>query len=165
MEIYTLGTSNRTLKDFLDILKDYKIEAVVDVRHFPTSKLFSHFKKENLEKFLKEERIDYFHIEKLGGYREGGYENYMKSKEFKEGIEELIKIAKNKITTIICAEKFPWKCHRAFISQELEKKNFKVIHIIEKGRIWEPKREPRKIKPSCEKAKKHSNILQNVRIL
>jgi len=151
MEIYTLGTSNRTLEEFLEILKEYKIEAVVDVRHWPTSRLFPYFKKENLEKFLKENGIDYFHIEKLGGYREGGYENYMESKEFKEGLEELIKIAENKKTAIVCAEKFPWKCHRAFISQELEKKNFKVIHIIEKGRIWEPKREPREIKPTCQK--------------
>jgi uncharacterized protein (DUF488 family) len=166
MEIYTLGTSNRSLEEFLEILKEYKIEAIVDVRHWPASKLFPHFKKENLEKFLKENGISYFHIEKLGGYREGGYENYMEGKEFKEGLEELIKIAENKRTAIVCAEKFPWKCHRVFISQELERKNFKVIHIIEKGRIWEPKREPRKIKPSCEKRlKKHSNILQNVRIL
>jgi uncharacterized protein (DUF488 family) len=151
MEIYTLGTSNRTLEEFLEILKEYKIEVVADVRHWPTSKLFPHFKKENLEKFLKENNIDYFHIEKLGGYREGGYEDYMKSKGFKEGLGELIKIAENKKTAIICAEKFPWKCHRAFISQELEKKNFKVIHIIEKDRIWEPKKEPKEIKPSCQK--------------
>jgi uncharacterized protein (DUF488 family) len=166
MEIYTLGTSNRTLEEFLEILKEYKIETVVDVRHWPTSRLFPHFKKENLEKFLKKSGIGYFHFEKLGGYREGGYENYTKSEEFKEGLGELIKIAKNKKMAIICAEKFPWKCHRAFISQELEKKNFKVIHIIEKGRIWKPKRELRKIRPSCEKRlKKRSNILQNVRIL
>jgi uncharacterized protein (DUF488 family) len=125
MEIYTLGTSNRNLKDFLEILKEYKIEAMIDVRHWPTSKLFPHFKKESLEKFLKENNIDYFHIEKLGGYREGGYENYMKSEEFKEGLKKLIKIAKNKRTAIVCAKKFPWKCHRAFISQELENKILK----------------------------------------
>jgi uncharacterized protein (DUF488 family) len=161
MEIYTLGTSNIELKDFLEILKEYKIKAVVDVRHWPTSKLFPHFKKENLEKFLKENNIDYFHIEKLGGYREGGYENYIKSEEFKEGLKELIKIAKNKKTAIICAEKFPWKCHRVFISQELEKKNFKVIHIIEKDRIWEPKEEPKEIKPICQKSKNLKLILKS----
>jgi uncharacterized protein (DUF488 family) len=150
MEIYTLGTSNRSQEEFLEILKQYKIETVLDVRHWPTSRLFPHFKKENLEKFLRENGIEYYHFEKLGGYREGGYENYMKGKEFKEGIEELIKIAKNKKTAIVCAERFPWKCHRTFISQELEKKNFKVIHIIEKNRIWEPKKEPREIKPTCD---------------
>jgi uncharacterized protein (DUF488 family) len=166
MEIYTLGTSNRTLEEFLEILNEYQIELVADVRHFPTSRFFPHFKKENLEIFLNSKKIDYLHFESLGGYRKGGYENYMKGKEFKEGIEKLSKIANSKKTLIICAERFPWKCHRAFISRELEMRNFKIIHIIEKGRIWEPKKEPKEIKPSCEKKlKKHSNILQNVRIL
>ena len=73
MKIYTLGTSNRPLNEFLEILRKYQIETVVDVRHFPTSKLFPHFKKENLEKFLKESGIEYYHLEKLGGYRKGGY--------------------------------------------------------------------------------------------
>ena len=151
MEIFTLGTSNRKLEEFLEILKKYKIEVVVDVRHFPTSRFFPYFKKENLEKFLKKEKINYFHIKKLGGYREGGYENYMKRKEFKEGLEKLIKIAKDRRTIIICAERFPWKCHRAFISQQLEKRKFKVIHIIEKEKIWEIEKEKREIKPTCEK--------------
>jgi len=158
MKIYTLGTSNRSLEEFLEILKEYKITTLVDVRHWPTSRLFPHFKKENLQKFLQENGITYYHVEKLGGYREEGYEEYMKTKDFKEGLNELITIIsqfhnceKVKNIAIICAEKFPWKCHRGFISQELEKRNFKVVHIIEKGRIWEPRREPREIKPSCQK--------------
>jgi len=52
MKIYTLGTSNRSQREFLEILGRYRIEAVADVRHFPTSRLFPHFKKENLEKLL-----------------------------------------------------------------------------------------------------------------
>jgi uncharacterized protein (DUF488 family) len=151
MKIFTLGSSNRSQKDFLEILKKYNIEVVCDVRHFPTSKLFPHFKKENLEKFLKENKIDYVHIEKLGGFREGGYESYMESKEFKEGLEKLVEIGKSKRALILCAEKFPWKCHRAFISRELEKRNFETIHIIEKEKVWERKKEPKEIKPICQK--------------
>lgn len=153
MIIYTLGTSNRDLEEFIKILKEYKIDTVVDVRHFPTSRLFPHFKKENLEKFLKENGINYSHFEKLGGYRKGGYEEYMRKKEFKEGLNELIKISKEKQTVIICAEKLPWKCHRAFIAQKLEEKGIRVIHILEKDKIWEPKILPREIKPTCQKAK------------
>lgn len=162
MEIYTLGTSNRSLEEFLEILREYKIKKVFDVRHFPTSRFFPHFKKENLEKFLKEKGIEYYHFEKLGGYREGGYENYMKTEEFKKGLDELIRISqfysdeksKDSNLAIICAEKFPWKCHRAFLARELENRGLKIFHIIEKGRIWEPKKEPREIKPNCQKLKK-----------
>lgn len=153
MEVFTLGTSNRTQNEFLEILNHYQIKVVVDVRHFPTSKLFPHFKKENLEKILKENGMDYYHIEKLGGYRKGGYEEYTKTKEFKEGLEKLIEISKEKQTAIICAEKFPWKCHRAFIAQKLEEKGIKVLHILEKDKIWEPKKQPKEIKPTCQKAK------------
>ena len=139
-EIFTLGTSNRSLEEFLEILKKYKIKLVIDVRRFPTSKLFSYFKKENLKKILKENQIEYLHFESLGGFRKGGYKNYMKTKEFKEGLKKLIKLAEKKKVTLICREKFPWKCHRASISQKLEENGFKVIHIIEKDKIWQAKR-------------------------
>lgn len=150
-EIYTLGTSNRSISEFLEILKEYKIETVIDVRRYPRSKWFPYFKKENLEKILAEDNIKYYHFEELGGYRTGGYEAYTKTKEFKEGLKDLIKLAKEKISIIICAERLPWKCHRAFIARKLENKNIKVIHIIEKDRVWSPKKEPKEIKPECQK--------------
>lgn len=159
IKIYTLGTSNRSLDDFLDILKSCKIKIVIDIRRWPTSKIFPHFTKENLEKVLKEKGIEYFHIEKLGGYREGGYENYTKTREFKEGLKKLIEISqienidnsKEKNLVMICAEKFSWKCHRIFITRELEKMGYRITHIIDKDRIWDPKKEPKEIKPKCEK--------------
>lgn len=151
IEVYTLGTSNRSIEEFLDILKFYKIEVVIDVRRFPTSRLFPHFKKESLKSVLGEKGIDYFCFEKLGGFREEGYEAYMETEEFNQALGELIQIAENKNTIIICAERLPWKCHRAFIARELENKKFKLIHIIEKDRIWRPEKEPKEIKPSCQK--------------
>jgi uncharacterized protein (DUF488 family) len=138
--IFTLGTSNRDQKEFLEILKEYKIEAVVDVRRFPFSKFFPHFKKENLEKILKKNKIEYFHFENLGGFRKGGYENYLKTKKFKEALKNLIEISKFKNLVILCAEKFPWKCHRRFICQQLEKRKIEVFHILEKNKIYQPQR-------------------------
>jgi len=170
IKIYTLGTSNRSIDDFLEILKSYQIQTVIDVRRWPTSKWFEHFKKENLEKTLPENNIQYLHFEKLGGYRTGGYEEYIKTKEFKEALEELLKISESQNTVlicaeklpwtppthhpprlrrgtchrayicIICAEKLPWKCHRAIIARELEKKKIEVIHVIEKDRLWQSKK-------------------------
>ena len=151
MKIYTLGTSNRSIKEFLEILKTYQIQVVVDVRRWATSKLFPHFKKENLEKVLKENKIKYYHFENLGGFRKEGYLEYIKTKQFKEALKKLIRVLKSKPTVIVCAERFPWKCHRALIGKELEKDGIKVVHIIEKDRIWEPKKEPKEIKPKCQK--------------
>lgn len=151
LTLYSLGTSKRSIEEFLEVLKEFKISQVVDVRRWPTSKWFEHFKKENLEKILKENKIDYSHLENLGGYRKGGYENWSQTKDFKKALKDLIKIAKKKKTVFICAERLPWKCHRSFISRELEKLGYKIIHIIDRERVWQSKKEPRELKFLCQK--------------
>jgi len=136
-KIYTLGTSNRKIEEFLDILKFYKIDCVIDIRRFPTSR-WEHFKKENLEKALKEENIAYFYLGKeLGGYRKGGYEKYTEKEFFKKGIEKLEKIAIKRVCVFICAERLPWKCHRRFVGKALQQRGWKVIHIIDLKKEWE----------------------------
>ncbi len=136
--VYTLGTDRRSEEDFIEILNSHGIECVIDIRRFPTSKL-SHFKKESLEASLRADGIKYFFMgEGLGGYRKGGYASYVLTPEFSNEIDKLIKIIETCLSAIICAEKFPWKCHRRWIARALRKKGWRVIHIIEKDRVWIP---------------------------
>ena len=138
--IYTLGTSTHTREEFLELLNSYHIETVVDVRSLPQSR-FEHFKKENLVMILSEKGFNYFYLGKeLGGFRKGGYLSYTKSLPYQAGISHLEQIGRKSITTFICAERFPWKCHRRFIASTLEERGWKVVHIIEKDRIWRPKK-------------------------
>ena len=131
--IWTIGHSNRSQKIFLEMLKEHKIEALVDVRRFPTSKV-EHFKKEAMEQWLPEQGIAYVWLgEELGGYRHGGYKAYMRTKLFKNGIERLTEIARQKKTCIMCLEPNTKHCHRCFISVYLERKGVKVVHITAKG--------------------------------
>jgi len=126
--LYTLGTSNRTIEEFLNILRKFNIERVIDVRRFPTSK-FSHFKKKSLEKYLKEENIDYIYLGKnLGGYRRQGYLAFMQTLLFKEGLEKLKRLAQEKRSVIICCEKAYFRCHRRFIAVKL-KEDFNIVHL------------------------------------
>lgn len=134
--IYSIGHSNREIKEFISLLKKYGIEIVIDVRRFPTSK-FEEYKKENLSKVLKENGIKYLHLEALGGYR-GGYEKWMESNEWKEAYEKLKKLAMKKTIAIMCAEKFPFRCHRRYIAKRLVNENLQVVHIIN-DRVWEEK--------------------------
>jgi len=137
--IYTLGTSRRTEEDFVEILLYYDIYILIDVRSFPKSKI-PIFTRENLEKLLQKENINYIFMGKeLGGFRKGGYEAYTTTKEFINGIEMLEDIASKGTSVIICAEKFPWKCHRRWIARELHKRGWQVEHIIDKGKVWVPK--------------------------
>ncbi len=135
-KIYSAGTSTRSEIEFLELLRAYDIKTVVDVRRFPTSK-FEHFKRENLEAFLRGEGIKYVYLGgELGGYRKGGYEGYLVTAEFACGLEKLEEVGAKEPTVFICAERLPWRCHRRFIGNALRGRGWEVIHIIEEDRIW-----------------------------
>jgi uncharacterized protein (DUF488 family) len=59
--------------------------------------------------------------------------------DIKSLIDLLESIAETKTSVIVCAERFPWKCHRKWISRELHKRGWRVEHIIDKGKVWIPK--------------------------
>jgi uncharacterized protein (DUF488 family) len=138
-EIFTLGTGRRSEEDFIEILHAYGIEAVIDVRSYPRSKL-PVFTKANLELLLQREGIAYHFLGKeLGGFRKGGYAAYIITEDFNNGIGLLESIAAESLSSIICAERFPWKCHRKWIARELQKRGWEIEHIIDKGKVWVPK--------------------------
>jgi len=138
--VFTLGTSTRSSEEFITLLRDHGVGVVIDVRRFPSSR-FEHFNQEKLTKILNEAGLDYVYMGKeLGGYRQEGYRTFTTSTEFQAGVERLRQVAREKRAAIICAERFPWRCHRRFISQELEKQGAQIIHIIDPGRDWHPKK-------------------------
>ncbi len=137
-EIYTLGTSTRNWEEFIEILKAYDVEEVVDVRRFPLSRL-EWFRKEELEKRLRGEGLFYIWMgEGLGGYRSPSYQAYTRTEEFGESLKKLSQRALRKRVVIICAEALPWRCHRRFIASAMEERGWKVTHIISKGKEWCP---------------------------
>ena len=147
LEVYTIGHSTRSLEELIQILAEYGVEAVVDVRRFPRSRKYPHFNRENLKEALEKRGIDYFWLgDSLGGMRRarkykgqpwGGYREHMETEEFKKGLEELIEVALKKKTAILCAEKLYFRCHRLLISEKLVEMGAKVIHIIDRGKIYE----------------------------
>jgi len=138
-KVYTLGTGLRSLEDFIEIINSYNIDAIIDVRSYPSSKS-EYFKKINLEPLLKKEMLEYHYLgQELGGFRKEGYGHYIITNEFEEGIKLLEGIASTKASVIICAERFPWKCHRKYIAQALQKKGWMIEHILDKGKVWLPK--------------------------
>lgn len=49
--IFTVGTGNRSWPEFVELLRAYGIEAVADVRSFPTSRL-GYFRRAHMEEHL-----------------------------------------------------------------------------------------------------------------
>lgn len=63
------------------------------------------------------------------------YADYMQSDEFTQGLDDLIKISKNKTTAIMCAEAVPWRCHRSLVGDALLVRGIHVSEIIGKGSV------------------------------
>ncbi len=137
--VYTIGHSNREFSEFTELLASYDVSVVVDVRRFPTSRKFPQFKLEFLKTNLPKHGIGYVWLgDKLGGFRAGGYLNYMKSREFSEGMKELLKIVelvKKGYVAVMCMEKLWFRCHRRFIADTLVNLGYEVMHIIDAGRV------------------------------
>ncbi len=159
--IYTIGHSTHSLEEFLAMLKASKIELLVDVRSFPGSRKFPHFKKEALAESLPQENIAYKHIKDLGGRRTPrpesknavwrnksfrGYADYMETDAFKESLNTLKKLAKSKHVAIMCAEAVWWRCHRSMIADALKAEGWEVLHIMAENKQTEhPYTRPAKI--------------------
>lgn len=148
--VYTIGHSTRSLDELIKIFKHYGVSILVDTRHFPRSRHNPQFNKEILEKELPKHGLAYLWIEKLGGFRSGGYKKYIKTEEWKEGFEELIKLASNNVTAIMCAELLYFKCHRRYIADELKRKKFKVMHIYDEKKTDEHFITKRRKKIKCD---------------
>jgi len=56
-EIYTIGHSNHTVENLLALLREHAIEVVVDVRSQPYSRHVTHFNREPLARFLREQGL------------------------------------------------------------------------------------------------------------
>lgn len=134
--IYTVGTSNRSIQEFLEVLTTFGIQRVVDVRRFPISR-FDHFTRENVSLELEQAGLEYdFFGDSLGGYRSGGYRGYMETDTFQDALSEVEELGEKERLVILCAEKLPWRCHRRFIGTALQEREWKVIHILEKDKTW-----------------------------
>lgn len=131
MRVFTVGYGGRGIDDFIKLLKDNRVEVVVDVRSYPRSQ-FEDYNRENLEKRFPMDGLEYIFLgDKLGGLRDGPYQDHMKTQDFKFGIEEVIALAAEKRVTLMCAEKHPNACHRRHICDHLAAVGIEVQHIIE----------------------------------
>lgn len=150
--IWTIGHSTRTIDEFFALLQGQDIQLLVDIRTYPGSRRYPHFNKENLSAFLTSRNIHYRHMPGLGGRRKPdknsiniawrhpsfrGYADHMQTKEFKREIEALEQEALHEKTAYMCSEAPWWKCHRALVSDYLKVKGWKVLHIMEKGKLIE----------------------------
>ncbi len=143
--LYTIGHSNRTVDELVALLRAHGVERVIDVRTIPKSRHNPQFNKDVFAKGLRNRRIAYRHMKALGGLRHPradsintgwrnasfrGYADYMQTSEFDAALQQLIEIAKQKPTAILCAEAVPWRCHRSLIADAMTVRGWDVRDIM-----------------------------------
>jgi uncharacterized protein (DUF488 family) len=142
--VFTIGHSTRLIEEFVEILKQYHITELVDIRTIPKSRHNPQFNEHELAHVLRNHHIGYRHEKHLGGLRHAhkdsvnmgwenlsfrGFADYMQTDEFHDALQKLIEIAKAKTVAIMCAEAVPWRCHRSLIGDALLVHGFDVEDI------------------------------------
>lgn len=119
---------------------------MADVRRFPGSRRYPYFARDVLAETLPAQGIEYQWLPKLGGRRKTrldsvntgwrnaafrGYADHLASEEFADGLQELLALASQRRTTLMCAEAVWWRCHRALIADVLTVRGIEVVHILD----------------------------------
>jgi uncharacterized protein (DUF488 family) len=128
MRIFTIGYENATMSDFLSALQKAGVERVIDVRAVPNSRRPG-FSKTPLRNALAEAGIEYVHLRALGtpadgraAARAGRHADlkriYAGQLELPEAIAQgaqMIDLAREKPSALLCYERDPVGCHRSLL--------------------------------------------------
>ena len=138
--IHTIGHGRHDFAYFLDLLRQFKIEFVCDVRTNPRSR-WPQFNRLVLAELLRESGIGYEHIPEAGGRLRHT------SEEFEWALNRIIELASEHRTALMCSESQPLSkhkvpranCHRVgLLSPALKTRGVsRIIHILPDGRTIE----------------------------
>lgn len=150
MQVFAIGHSNYTIEKLIDMLNQYNINCVVDIRETPYSRYNIQYNREDFCKTLRKEGFIYIYMGKEFGARRGSKESYNRegfadfekvSKEdiFKKGIERIKDGCKKgyKIA-LLGAMQDPIRCHRSIlVGRRLNENGINVKYILHEGDVAE----------------------------
>lgn len=128
MRIFTIGYEGATVLEFVAALQKAGVERVIDVRALPLSRRPG-FSKSPLRAALAEAGIEYVHLKALGtpsagrtAARAGKHAEmariYSGQLELPEAIAqsgEMLELAREKPSALLCMEREPAHCHRTLL--------------------------------------------------
>ena len=141
---------------------------VVDVRTVPRSRTNPQYNADVLGTELAPWQVAYRPIAGLGGLRGRArdvppelnaywqnqsfhnYADYALSPAFASALDELIALAADTPTAIMCSEAVWWRCHRRIIADYLLARGIPVLHLMGSNRI-----DPARITPAAEERDGH----------
>jgi uncharacterized protein (DUF488 family) len=162
LPFFTIGHSNRSLEEFVELLSGADIGLVADIRRVPRSRANPQFNQDTLPEGLAARHIAYEYLAALGGLREKtrtvardingfwtnesfhNYADYALSEQFHAGLEHLVEQGRKRRCTIMCSEAVWWRCHRRIVADQLIARGETVFHIMGQGRV-----EPARLTPGA----------------
>jgi uncharacterized protein (DUF488 family) len=141
--LYTIGYEGTDLKRFAATLKAVGVEQLADVRAVPHSRKRG-FSKKSLSVRLEAEGIRYIPFQSLGDPKPGRdaaragqydlfraiYTAHLDSEETRSSLKELVGVAVERPTCLLCFERDPVTCHRSIIAEELTDYGFEVFDLF-----------------------------------
>jgi len=130
MRIYTIGYEGTTVPEFVAALNRAGVERVIDVRALPLSRRPG-FSKTALSGALAEAGVEYMHLRALGTPSEGRtaaragrhadmariYAGQLELPEAMMQAAQMLELAREKPTALLCMERDPTHCHRTLLLQ------------------------------------------------
>ena len=138
--LYTIGHGRHPFDYFLGLLRQHRIEFVIDVRAFARSR-WPQFNGEVLRALLNKNSVGYEHIPETGG------KNKPKPEDLEWGLSRIIEIAADARAVMMCSESKPLSdhklpranCHRVgMLAPLLKDKGLRrIIHVLPNGETLE----------------------------
>ncbi|MGQ0542686.1 MAG: DUF488 domain-containing protein [Blastocatellia bacterium] len=138
--LFTIGHGRHSFNYFLELLRQFEIEFLCDVRSVARSR-WPQFNGRVLGELLNENGIGYEHLPETGGRTKP------KPEDLAWGIDRIIEIASEVPTVLMCSESHPLSqhkipranCHRiGMLAPMLRAKGVsRIVHILPDGRSIE----------------------------
>ncbi|GGG54262.1 hypothetical protein GCM10011374_16450 [Kocuria dechangensis] len=148
--VYTVGHSTRSAEEFVELLREFGVQELVDIRTVPRSRTNPQFNLDQLPGTLAAAGIGHTHCKGLGGLRPTskdsvntawrnesfrGYADHMQTDEFRAALAELESLAEERTVAVMCAEAVWWRCHRSLVAEALLVRGHDVQHIMGPGKL------------------------------
>lgn len=131
-ELFTIGYEGMNLDGFVEQLKKFAVDCLIDVREIPLSRKRG-FSKSGLVQRLNRENIHYVHFKELGSPKpireklkiDRDYSTFFKKmnkylSNKKEAIESAYSYIADSTCCLMCFERLAEQCHRKIVARKIK---------------------------------------------
>ena len=156
--LVTFGHGTASAEQIISLLKAAGVAVLVDVRTVPASRRHPHVARAELQRWLPAAGISYRWDKRLGGLRSPepdspdvafgvdslrGYAGHMRTDAFLTAVDQVLALASERRTAVMCAESLWWRCHRRMLADFVTAaRGQEVHHLMHDGRLEEHRLSP-----------------------